>query len=123
MFFFFYSLQSGVFIGPVSSVPLVLFSGFFVNFNAMPYYVRIISYISFIRYGFEGAMVAVYGYDRKPLECHDDFCLYKPPRKFLKDMSMDQAQYWFDAVILLALLVAVRVIAYYLLRLKLRSLR
>ncbi|CAB0031859.1 unnamed protein product [Trichogramma brassicae] len=117
------SVESGVFIGPVTSVPIVLFSGFFLNFNAMPRYLQIVSYFSYIRYGFEGAMITVYGYNRKSLKCSEDFCLYKSPRKFLSDMSMDQAVYWIDVVALVGFLILLRIVAYFVLRLKLRSLR
>jgi hypothetical protein len=112
-----------VFIGPVTSVPIVLFSGFFVNFNAIPAYLRFLSYVSYIRYGFEGAMITVYGYNRRSLKCSEDFCLYKSPRKFLTDMSMDKAVYWIDVVALIGFLIALRIVAYFVLRLKLRSLR
>lgn len=112
-----------MFIGPVTSVPIILFSGFFVNFNAMPAYLSYLPYVSYVRYGFEGAMISVYGYNRKSLKCSEDFCMYKSPRKFLMDMSMDKAVYWIDAVALISFLVALRVVAYFVLRLKLRSLR
>ncbi|XP_011496456.1 PREDICTED: ATP-binding cassette sub-family G member 4 [Ceratosolen solmsi marchali] len=117
------SVETGVFIGPVTSVPIVLFSGFFVNFNAIPAYLRFLSYVSYIRYGFEGAMITVYGYNRRSLKCSEDFCLYKSPRKFLTDMSMDKAVYWIDVVALVGFLIALRIVAYFVLRLKLRSLR
>lgn len=62
--------QNGVFLAPVMSVPFLLFSGFFVSFNAIPVYLRWITYLSYIRYGFEGTALATYSFDRKKLECH-----------------------------------------------------
>ena len=115
--------QSGVYIGPVSSVPLILFSGFFINFNVMPYYVQMISYISYIRYGFEGAMLSMYSYDREPLKCPEKPCLDEFPMDILKGMSMESAEYWIDAVALFGLLITVRIVAYLLLRFKLHLLR
>lgn len=115
--------QTGVFIGPVLSVPTVLFSGFFVNFSALPTYLKPLPYVSYLRYSFEGAMITIYGYDRKNLECPEDFCMYKSPRKFLIDMSMDKAVYWIDSVVLFSILVGLRIAAYFVLRLKLHLLR
>lgn len=34
------NVQNGVFLAPVMSVPFLLFSGFFVSFNAIPFYLR-----------------------------------------------------------------------------------
>ncbi|XP_012271226.1 ATP-binding cassette sub-family G member 4 [Orussus abietinus] len=117
------SVETGVFVGPVCSVPIVLFSGFFVNFKAIPRYLKFLSYVSYIRYSFEGAMISVYGYDRAKLKCKEDYCHYKSPTKFLEQMSMEKAVYWMDVVGLVGFLIAIRIIAYFVLRLKLRSLR
>lgn len=117
------SVESGVFIGPVSSVPIILFSGFFVNFDAIPKYLKFLSYVSYVRYSFEGAMISVYGYNRAKLKCSDAYCHFKSPTKFLEEMSMQDAVFWVDAVALAGFLIILRVIAYFVLRLKLRSLR
>lgn len=112
-----------MFIGPVTSVPLVLFSGFFIKFTAMPNCLQWLSYISYVRYGFEGAMITIFGYNRPRLDCHDIYCHFRRPDKFLQEMAMEDAVYWLDAVILVGFLIALRIISYFVLRLKLRSLR
>ncbi|XP_024871019.1 ATP-binding cassette sub-family G member 4-like [Temnothorax curvispinosus] len=117
------SVESGVFIGPVISVPIILFSGFFVNFKAMPKYLKFLSYMSYVRYGFEGTMISVYGYNRAKLKCSEYYCHFKSPTKFLEQMAMENAVYWVDVVALLGFLLVLRVIVYFVLKLKLRSLR
>lgn len=105
------------------SVPIVLFSGFFINFDAVPRYLKFLSYVSYVRYGFEGAMISVYGYNRAKLKCSESYCHYKSPTKFLEQMSMQNAVYWVDVVALVGFLLVLRVVVYFVLRLKLRSLR
>ena len=63
------NVQNGVFLAPVMSVPFLLFSGFFVSFKAIPVYLRWITYLSYIRYGFEGTALATYSFERKNLKC------------------------------------------------------
>ncbi|KAH0552364.1 hypothetical protein KQX54_009086 [Cotesia glomerata] len=117
------SVESGMFIGPVSSVPIVLFSGFFIKFSAMPNYLSWLSYVSYIRYGFEGAMITVFGYNRPRLKCSIEYCHFRSPTKFLEEMAMLDAVYWIDVVALIGFLLLLRISTYFVLRLKLRSLR
>lgn len=68
-------------------------------------------------------MIAVYGMDRPKLECNEMYCHFRNPQKFLAEMSMDKAQYWIDVAALLGIFVALRVIAYFVLRWKIHSIR
>lgn len=113
-------IEAGVYLGPVTTIPVVLFSGFFVNFSAIPEYFRWITYLSYVRYGFEGAMLSVYGYDRDKLQCTEIYCHFRSPKKFLEEMSMDKANFWVDVGALCAFFVFIRIISYLVLKIKLK---
>ncbi|KAH8352153.1 hypothetical protein KR084_002302 [Drosophila pseudotakahashii] len=117
------NIETGVFLGPVTTIPTILFSGFFVNFDTIPGYLQWVTYVSYVRYGFEGAMVAIYGMDRPKMHCNQMYCHYRMPKKFLEEMSMDNALFWVDAVALIGIFFALRIIAYFVLRWKLHMIR
>lgn len=116
-------IETGVYLGPVTTIPVVLFSGFFVNFNAIPSYLQWLTYLSYVRYGFEGAMLSVYGFDRAKLQCSEAYCHFRSPQKFLEEMTMADANFWVDVGALSAFFVFIRVISYLVLRFKLKMMQ
>lgn len=90
---FFIVLQMGIFSLPALTIPMMIFSGFFLKFNEIPDYMKWLSYISFFRYGFESLLLALYDYNRKPLDCSIPYCHFKPPTKFLEYMDVEKNNY------------------------------
>lgn len=117
------NVQNGVFLAPVMSVPFLLFSGFFVSFDAIPIYLRWITYLSYIRYGFEGTALATYSFGRDKLKCHQVYCHFKSPITTLEELDMLDANFTLDIVALVVIFVVLRVAAYLFLSWKLRSSR
>ncbi|BFF96117.1 ATP-binding cassette sub-family G member 4 [Drosophila madeirensis] len=117
------NVQNGVFLAPVMSVPFLLFSGFFVSFDAIPVYLRWITYLSYIRYGFEGTALATYGYEREKLRCFQTYCHFKSPITTLEELDMVNANFTLDIVALVVIFVVLRVSAYLFLRWKLKTVR
>lgn len=103
------------------SVPFLLFSGFFVSFDAIPIYLRWITYLSYIRYGFEGTALATYGFDRPKLKCSIDYCHFKSPKTTLEELDMVKSDYTIDIIALLVIFFVLRVSAFLFLRWKLKS--
>ncbi|XP_044255746.1 ATP-binding cassette sub-family G member 4 [Tribolium madens] len=117
------NVQNGVFLAPVMSVPFLLFSGFFVSFDAIPIYLRWITYLSYIRYGFEGTALATYGFDRPKLQCFVSYCHFKSPTTTLEELDMVNSSYMIDIVALVAIFFILRIAAYLFLKWKLKSTR
>ncbi|EFN86035.1 ATP-binding cassette sub-family G member 4 [Harpegnathos saltator] len=121
-----FNVVNGTFMGPALAVPLMMFAGFGVSLRDLPSYLKWGSYISYLRYGLEGLVCAIYGLDRPILDCKEKgeiYCHYKYPKKFLDDIAMRGDQFWNDIIALFAILIITRCGAYLLLRWKLMSLR
>ncbi|XP_033225753.1 ATP-binding cassette sub-family G member 4-like [Belonocnema kinseyi] len=116
------NVQNGVFLAPVMSVPFLLFSGFFVSFDAIPVYLRWITYLSYIRYGFEGTALATYA-GRSKLKCYQVYCHFKHPKVTLETLDMVNSDFMLDILALLLIFVILRISAYLFLRWKLKSAR
>jgi ATP-binding cassette subfamily G (WHITE) protein 1 len=100
---------------------LLLISGFFVSLDNIPVYMQWLSYVAYVRYGFEGVMLTIYGFDRPALHCSVPYCHFKYPEKFLEELSLEKGVFWIDVVSLLIFFVGLRVIGYFVLRYKVRS--
>jgi len=115
------SVTSSVFIGPISTIPIFLFSGFFVTLNTVPAYIRWVSAISYAKYAFQSTLTAVYGFDREELSCTQAFCLFKKPSKFLEQLDCVDVNVSLHAIYLVILLLVCRILSYWALRFKIMS--
>jgi len=107
-----------VFVGPITAIPVFLFGGFFVTLNAVPAYLRWISWFSYVRYSFQSILTAVYGFDRPDMHCPIAYCHFKNPKKFLEQIDAVDIDVPQQIACLVGLLVVCRLMAYWALRLK-----
>ncbi|KAH9635515.1 hypothetical protein HF086_013042 [Spodoptera exigua] len=119
-----FSVVNGTFLGPTLSVPMMMFAGFGVTLRDLPSYLRWGSYISYLRYGLEGFIGAIYGLDRPILDCNEAlYCHYKHPRTFLNEVAMSPDEFWWDVLALSVFVVTLRIAAFILLKWKLDAVR
>ncbi|XP_053675641.1 ATP-binding cassette sub-family G member 4 [Anopheles nili] len=119
-----FNVVNGTFLGPVLTIPMMMFAGFGVTLRDLPSYLKWGSHISYLRYGLEGYVNAIYGENRETLDCElKPYCHYRYPAKFLSEISMEGDQFWKDVYALCGTLLLVRVFCYFCLRWKVMSVR
>lgn len=122
------SLPTAVYVAPVTGIPVLLFSGFFVNFDTIPKYMQWLTYVSYARYSWEGTVVAIYGNKRGPLECKDKRCIFQNSKDVLDAMDVEEnalylegAKIYFDCFVLVLFFITLRLASYLVLRYKVKS--
>ncbi|EFN86037.1 ATP-binding cassette sub-family G member 4 [Harpegnathos saltator] len=114
-------VQNSVIFGPFVILPFMIFSGFFVHLNDAHPYLQWLFHTSFLKYGFEGVMIAIYGYNRAKLKCSADYCHFAIPEKLLTEVDMKHADYWFNMSVLIMLYIALDIAAYITLKIRVKK--
>ncbi|KAL3314650.1 ATP-binding cassette sub- G member 1 [Cichlidogyrus casuarinus] len=120
-------LDAAVYLGPITGIPILLFSGFFVNLSNIPKYLQWIAYISYTRYSFEGSLLvilpvplqSVYAYNRSALDCSQrgrGLQCFPTANFILGQLSMEQGEYYVDLIVLCIFFLVLRVLCFWVLR-------
>ncbi|RWS22194.1 ABC transporter sub-family G-like protein 1 [Leptotrombidium deliense] len=62
------NVTAGVYIAPMTVVPMVLFSGFFIKLSSIPVYYAPLIYISYMTFAYDAVLTVVFGYNRCGIE-------------------------------------------------------
>lgn len=118
-----FDIQIAIFLAPITAIPFVLISGFCTKLDAYPEFIQWLTYGSFMRLGFDGVMVSIYGNDRPPLTCSLPYCHFRYPHKFLQLFDMEDISYFWSIFGMIVIFLVLRIAAYLVLLFKLRHLR
>ncbi|XP_014486774.1 PREDICTED: ATP-binding cassette sub-family G member 4-like [Dinoponera quadriceps] len=114
-------VQNSVIFGPFVILPFMIFSGFFVRIRDAHPYLQWLFHTSFLKYGFEGLMIAIYGNNRAKLKCSADYCHFAIPEKLLSEVDMKYADYWFNMTVLIVLYIVLNIVAYITLKIRVKK--
>ncbi|KAL6263484.1 hypothetical protein P5V15_006275 [Pogonomyrmex californicus] len=106
-----FGTEIGMFLIPATSIPLLLFAGFFLKIEEMSKYLQPFGVISFYRYAFEGLMQAIY-LDREILPCLEYYCSIRSPNKILDTMGMPTVSFYVILIILGSWILCIHIIIY-----------
>ncbi|XP_061388837.1 ATP-binding cassette sub-family G member 1-like [Musca vetustissima] len=109
---------NGTFVGAVTTCFMMIFSGFLILLTHMSDFMRMISYVSPIRYGLENMVLAMYSNNRQDTICPDDvlYCHFKNAATVLKSFGMENGNYGMNLGILVLQLVIYKSCAYFTLK-------
>lgn len=94
-----------MFLGPSVTVPVMLLAVYGIGDGKgdIPMFVRALMSVSYLRYGLEGIIAAIYGYGRADMICPEEevFCPYKKPKFLMVQMGFENVNFYVSAIALI----------------------
>ncbi|XP_017466229.1 PREDICTED: ATP-binding cassette sub-family G member 1 [Rhagoletis zephyria] len=114
---------NGTFIGAVLTCFMLIFSGFLILLTHMSSFMRVLSYLSPIRYALESMVLAIYSNNRGNMFCPMDvmYCHFKNASTVLRSFGMENGNFGMNIFIMILQLSAFKGLAYIMLKRKLRA--
>ncbi|EFN82123.1 ATP-binding cassette sub-family G member 1, partial [Harpegnathos saltator] len=107
---------NGTFLGSIIVCIMLCLAGFLIFFTHMPRFLFYISYLSVLRYTFEGFMYAVYDNRHDKIDCSTTYCHYRFPNMILEELGITKSMFWHNIVVLFGYFVMFWIVAYLLLK-------
>lgn len=122
----FFSTQSGMFIGPIVTVPLMLLAVYGIGFGReieVSPYIKIMMSFSYLRYGLEGLIDAMYGYNRKDTVCPDGevYCMFASSRFLKMVLGFEDVSFLVSIVALIVYYLLFTISAYYMIKIRIST--
>lgn len=115
-----------MFVGPVCTVPLMLLAVYGIGYGReieLSPFIKVLMSFSYLRYGLEGLIDAMYGHDREDTICPETeiYCMFAKA-KFLKMViGFEGVSFSVSFVALLMYYVLFTVAAYYMIKMRLST--
>lgn len=110
-----------MFVGPVMTVPMMLLAVYGIGFGkgvTIPGYIRALMSVSYLRYGLEGIIAAIYHYDREDMICPETevYCQYRNAKYLMITMGFEGVHFGICVVALIFFYLLFNGAAFYLIR-------
>ncbi|XP_071455107.1 ATP-binding cassette sub-family G member 4-like [Hetaerina americana] len=123
---------NGTFLGALLTAVDLVFAGYIVLVSDMLQFFQWSSHLSYLRQGFEGVVVSVYGFSRETLGCPEEknmisegqgtYCHFRYPSKILETFHIKDDNYWLvDVPVLCMWVIFLRITLFFTLRWRMKS--
>lgn len=115
-----------MFVGPICTVPLMLLAVYGIGYGReieISPYIRIMMSFSYLRYGLEGLIDAMYSYDREDTVCPDGevYCMFAKA-KFLKMvLGFEDVNFFVSIVALIMYYLLFTITAFYMIKIRIST--
>lgn len=114
---------NGTFCGAILSCIMLLFGGFLIFYDHMPFLLNLVTYLSPMRYAWEALVLSMYGEGRSDMICPDNvmYCHFRKAQLLLQTLGMTKSSYNVDIIMLIICICIFKTLAYFGLRRALKS--
>ena len=111
------NVAAAVFISVTTTVPIMLFGGYFIRIANMPKWISWLSYISYFRYTYQAMLISLYGFNR----CNCDQSLRSDilcQSSVMSDFELTDYHLWESMVGIFVYFIVVRYVTYLIVKFK-----